>query len=40
MTSKSKRQRWEEETLQPALQRFPERSPSFQTSSGIPLPPL
>jgi len=40
MTSNSNRRRWEDETLQPALQRFPERRPSFQTSSGIPLPPL
>ncbi len=27
--------RWEETTLNPALARFPERKPSFQTSSGI-----
>jgi methylmalonyl-CoA mutase N-terminal domain/subunit len=29
---------WEEETLQPALDRFPERKEKFTTSSGIPLP--
>ena len=28
---------WEMAVLQPALQRFPERCPQFQTSSGIPL---
>ena len=32
--------RWEEETLKPALKRNPERKANFQTSSGIPLPPL
>lgn len=30
--------RWEKETLKPALEQFPERKPSFETSSGIPLP--
>ncbi len=30
--------RWEEEVLQPALSRFPERQERFTTSSGIPLP--
>ncbi len=30
--------RWEEETLNPALKRNPERKPNFQTSSGIPVP--
>ena len=30
--------RWEEETLNPALKRNPERKPSFKTSSGIPVP--
>ncbi len=32
--------RWEEETLNPALKRNPERKPNFQTSSGIPVPRL
>ncbi len=32
--------RWEEETLKPALKRNPARKANFQTSSGIPLPPL
>ncbi len=32
--------RWEEETLNPALKRFPERKANFHTSSGIPLPRL
>ncbi len=30
--------RWEEEILQPALNRFPERKTSFETPSGIPVP--
>ncbi len=29
---------WEEQTLQPALKRFPERKTEFLTSSGIPMP--
>jgi methylmalonyl-CoA mutase N-terminal domain/subunit len=32
--------RWDEETLNPALKRNPERKPAFQTSSGIPMPRL
>jgi methylmalonyl-CoA mutase N-terminal domain/subunit len=31
------RRRWEEDVLRPALDRSPERRPSFDTSSGIPL---
>jgi methylmalonyl-CoA mutase N-terminal domain/subunit len=30
--------RWEENTLQPTLSRFPERKQEFVTSSGIPMP--
>jgi methylmalonyl-CoA mutase N-terminal domain/subunit len=30
-------QRWEEETVKPALERFPERKETFTTSSGTPL---
>ncbi|MCX8063014.1 MAG: methylmalonyl-CoA mutase family protein [Anaerolineales bacterium] len=30
--------RWEENTLQPTLKRFPERKTQFTTSSGIPMP--
>ncbi len=30
--------RWEENTLQPTLKRFPERKEKFTTASGIPLP--
>jgi methylmalonyl-CoA mutase N-terminal domain/subunit len=39
MTAKASepRRRWEEETLGPALKKFPERKPRFQTPSGIPL---
>lgn len=32
--------RWEEETLEPAKKRFPERKTEFQTTSGIPIPPI
>jgi methylmalonyl-CoA mutase, N-terminal domain len=32
------RKRWEEKILKPAITKFPERNPEFQTPSGIPLP--
>ena len=38
MTLDSERKRWEEHTLNPVIQRFPERKPEFHTSSEIPLP--
>jgi len=38
MSLKKEKQRWEKETRQPLLDRFPERKPDFKTSSGIPLP--
>lgn len=40
MPFESELQRWEEETLLPALKRFPERKAKFATPSGIPLPAL
>jgi methylmalonyl-CoA mutase N-terminal domain/subunit len=40
MTLESEQERWEEQTRQTALKRFPERKNAFQTSSGIPLPPI
>ncbi len=40
MSLQNEQQRWEQETLQPALERFPERKPAFQTSAGMPLPRL
>ena len=40
MSLDQERKRWEEETLDPLLERFPERKLDFQTSSGIPLPRL
>jgi methylmalonyl-CoA mutase N-terminal domain/subunit len=40
MTLDQEKKRWEGETLNPVLKRFPERRPEFYTSSGIPLPPL
>ena len=38
MTLDDERQRWERQVLAPLTDRFPERKPSFQTSSGMPLP--
>ncbi len=38
MTLESEHKRWEEQTLNPALKRFPERKSQFCTLSGIPLP--
>jgi methylmalonyl-CoA mutase N-terminal domain/subunit len=40
MSLESERKRWENKTLAPANQRFPERKKEFQTPSGIPLPPV
>jgi methylmalonyl-CoA mutase N-terminal domain/subunit len=34
------RERWEERTLRPWLEQFPERAAGFQTLSGIPLAPV
>jgi methylmalonyl-CoA mutase N-terminal domain/subunit len=38
MVFESEFTRWQEQTLNPALERFPERRPEFTTSSGIPVP--
>jgi len=38
MTLDSEKKRWEEESLCPVLERFPERKESFNSSSGIPIP--
>jgi methylmalonyl-CoA mutase N-terminal domain/subunit len=40
MQIKDEKNRWEKDTLQPTLNRFPERKENFETSSGIPLPPI
>ena len=40
MTLDSEKKRWEEETLDPTLKRYPERKTEFDTLSGIPLPRL
>ena len=40
MTLDSEYKCWENENLKPTLDRFPERKGEFQTSSGIPLPPI
>jgi methylmalonyl-CoA mutase N-terminal domain/subunit len=40
MSLESEQKRWEEEILNPAIKRFPERKPEFQTPSGIRLPRL
>ena len=37
---KQAQERWEKETLEPTLRRFPERKEHFTTSSGIPVPRL
>jgi methylmalonyl-CoA mutase, N-terminal domain len=37
MSLKDEKKRWQEETLDPVLNRFPERKPEFETLSGIPL---
>ncbi|MCW5879315.1 MAG: hypothetical protein KIS80_10670, partial [Anaerolineales bacterium] len=39
-SKKSGKSRWEAETLQPALDKHPERKPAFETTSGLALPPL
>jgi len=38
MNLEEEKKRWEKETLEPTLARFPERKESFETLSGIPLP--
>ncbi len=38
MDTKKEQERWENEILQPAIERFPERKKEFTTSSGIPIP--
>jgi len=40
MSLDSEKKRWEEESLNPVLKRYPERKSEFQTPSGIPLPRL
>ncbi len=40
MSDNNTQKRWEEETLNPILERFPERKPEFYTSSGFPMPRL
>ena len=40
MSEQKNRQKWEEEILGSALEKFPERKPHFRTSSGIELPAL
>ena len=40
MTLDSERKQWEEQTLKPVLDRFPERKTEFHTLSGIPVPRL
>jgi methylmalonyl-CoA mutase N-terminal domain/subunit len=38
MDLEAEKHRWEEETLEPVLERFPERKKKFETPSEIPLP--
>jgi methylmalonyl-CoA mutase N-terminal domain/subunit len=40
MHIKNEKDSWENESLKPALDRFSERKEQFETSSGIPLPPI
>lgn len=40
MSLESELKRWQEQVLQPAIQKFPERKSGFSTSSGIPVPRL
>jgi len=40
MTLESDKKRWEEETLKPLLERYPERKSEFHTLSDIPVPRL
>ncbi|MBT4310732.1 MAG: methylmalonyl-CoA mutase, partial [Anaerolineae bacterium] len=40
MTIQDEKKRWEEETLNPALNKFKERKDEFKTSSGIEVPRL
>lgn len=38
MSVESEKKRWEESVLNPAVSKFKERTPRFETSSGIPVP--
>lgn len=40
MSHQTEYQRWRETTYKKSIERFPERKPKFQTSSGIELPPV
>lgn len=40
MSLEEQKQRWEKETYEPLVNRYPERKKKFETSSGIPLPPV
>ncbi len=40
MSSKSERERWEKETLNPSINKFPDRKDEFKNTSDIPLPAI
>ena len=40
MALQTEQKRWDEQTRQPVLKRYPERKPEFSTLSGIHLPPV
>ena len=40
MKISEEKNRWQKETLDPVLKRFPERKEAFETSSGIDIPPI
>jgi methylmalonyl-CoA mutase N-terminal domain/subunit len=40
MTLENEQKRWEEQTRQPVIKKFPEHKAEFTTPSGIPIPPI
>lgn len=40
MSLRNEKQRWESESYDPLIKKYPERRDTFTTSSGIPLPPV
>ena len=40
MSLNDEQKRWENQTYDPLVKRYPERKEQFETSSGIPLPPI
>jgi methylmalonyl-CoA mutase N-terminal domain/subunit len=40
MSLQEEKQRWQKQTYEPLVNRYPERNQAFETSSGIPMPPV